>query len=615
MRTSKIFTAGLMACIAANMSAQVKSDRIDIYTSDSTFKSVMVNHIKSIKPVKGNAVDGAYETLNIATVDGTTALDMSAPQKVVYTRINDKPLGITVTQGAHARIALLDCLNNPDYYTGLGVIDPNKPLDWRGSEAGGFGHFYTFAEKGHAIDDFSIFGRYTGHVYSKDNGYIFVSDSADNKLGVRCYAFTMPFEELELKIVSRELTTYAGKGFLGEYKGIEFRANEGRINNGTSRPATLNFNANTLLTVKTTDANEFNLFDCIKYDDATGKFAYVEVPRDNFDPQTLITYGLSGQVFDDQFVYLAIHHLIDGKIDNHRYYFAGREGTNIALANFDDEGYRMLLESKAANDASATYRLIEYYGEYVKNASVSFTKGASIADADFDLIVSLEGTPAYRIIRSASAQPTVIARGSEAGTYRSSTGGADMVLDGFGTVTLGSTTGTYTLKGTVLTVVIGGTTTTYAIDPANKTYSTNSNGEWDGAKVFTLSGGTGAYADGTTFTGATFKVTFDQQLNGTAKKGTVGLAIYAPKQGDYGTVSIVEANPTYTYYPDQNMFQISGGYCGDGNGSYKRIEFKLHVSEDKQSLYIENPGSERIYKMMSLIYVDSNSSTLLKAQQ
>ena len=189
--------------------------------------------------------------------------------------------------------------------------------------------------------------------------------------------------------------------------------------------------------------------------------------------------------------------------------------------------------------------------------SLSFSKGASVADAADALVSNAAGETLFRYTRaSETAQPQFVMKGNEAGTFLPESGTGDaLVLDGFGNATYGAVKGTYTYEnGVVKMKPTTGSEMTFLVDLTTMKYSTSAAAEWDGAENFAT------------------------PVYGTYDSNTMSMGMFETKE-------IIASTASYTYDATAKQITVSGVLAGTADGrSSERISIMFDVNDAKTQL-------------------------------
>lgn len=408
--------------------------------------------------------------------------------------------------------------------------------------------------------------------------YSYVED--DESFGA-CWQFVMPDEAVTIKTVGTEKTDYAGKPFVGTYKGYALTVGDGHVVSSSAPVFTVTLNANTSFTAQSTDANGFDFDGCYKFDESKNTFAYLaDYSSDAYGEKD---YGVSGTWFEGGDALAFVSDLQEDKPDNVRYYFVSTADFASVVASSDSYGSRFLVEMQKGTASSWYY--FDKLNSTTQPVRLAFLSGSSIAGASSAMVYATDGTPLFRYTRqTATSEPQFTLKGSEAGTYTSATTGSTLTLDGFGSATYGYVSGTYTIDKQVVkfTSSIDGTTTTFVIDTTTMTYTTSASAEWDGAENFFASV-TGQF-DGSSSTGY-IVIQLNHNAAGNESKGNAKFQVTLTDPNMYTTKEIISSTAAYVYDASASTLTFTGILVGTEDGrSTERTSVTFSVSTDKQTI-------------------------------
>ena len=586
MKKKTILSAAALA--AVSLSLYSASDRLDIFLTDGTFVSVMADDVDEIS-VEGNEADG-YDKVNVAMKNGKTISgSIAGMQNVMYRRANRTTLfEITRVEAPNARVTLLDCRNNE------GIMDPEKPEDWRASNADGIPHFLMNTDKGYE-SSYRIVGDYTGTTYSDIPGFVFESDKDSNLLGIDCLAFNMPFEPVSMIAESEILHTYDGLGFLGTYKGCEIATTQGRMNANPEKAFSIEMRGNGTYTFTSTDAQAYNVLDLYTYNAEKGTFAYVPYSgplKNEIDLE--VKDGATGTFVENDFVFIEIHKVIEDKPDNMRRYFAGRGDYELNIADADEYGFSRLIEAAPANGRKLWFWL-ENYGNSVTPVVMNFSEGSSIAENGAVGFASVDGENIFKYEKESGKNPVFTMRGGEYGTYTGKSG--ELYLDGFGNASIGFDFGLdYTVDGGIVTIKdLSGRTRLFVVDKADMTYDELVSTPWDGPAKFVTEEALGAYAGGTESAVHSVEILVDQNLNGTSNPGYCAINVMIKRNDGFSPVNAIASGGSYIYDAEGKRLIVTNVYYGNDATNSSRHNLVLKVADDKKSVWFDNSVSDKVY--------------------
>lgn len=431
--------------------------------------------------------------------------------------------------------------------------------------------------------------------------YEYVTD--DEEFGT-CWQCYMPEEPITIETIATEKTDYVGRDFVGSYKGYPVTTGTNGVFSSSEPSFALNLSSNTSFHASVDGGKEFA--GCYSFDSSRNTFSYLdEYSADVYGKKT---YGVAGTWFDGGDALVVVNDLNDDKPENNRYYFVSKNDCSFTSAASDIYGSRYLFALNG--NGSSSYYYYDRLGNSIEPVTLSFYSGSAIDDACLALISDKQGTPLFRYSHaSQSADPVFTMKGKEAGTYKPSTGtGDDLVLDGFGTATLGPIKLPYTYKDGIVTMKYTYGDLTFTIDSATKQYTQTKSGEWDGSENFAASV-TGRYDDNTASMGM-IAISLNHDYAGNEEKGTV--KFQATLTNDfYETKEIISNTASYTYDDSKKQLTISGLLVGTANGrSTERINITFDVNADKTQLTCNEAKVLRAVSGGDTRYIELNGVTL-----
>lgn len=625
MKLNHLTAAAIIAASAFSAAAQVSTTpgaRIDAYTSETEFKSILVDDIRAITYV-GDEQTG-YTAVKITTYSGNDlTMTIDDYQKLVFNNVDPTiPHELKGTATPHGRFALLYNFNDPD---SPNPIDPSKPWGWQGDVAGRPVFFNAIPKMGYTVD-YTVNGVYTGFNYSSVKDFCQFVEAKDTQrygLGVDCMRFTMPYEPVELVMTEAELDDYAGLPVLGTYPGIRLGEISGRLASGRSGEAMLELKANTTL-VFTTDEGDKSIEQTDRYTYDDQKREFVNIPNEadaNRNPIDMeVLWGVSGVFSDRGPLWITASYIPDAVTGNIRKYVAMDRRFDYALADADDFGYRRLLEMKPEGGAPV-YTLLEQYGYDIIPVEMEFTAGSTIGAAPCDAYIIADGKRVYRYVLAEGRAPEFIKGGAEGGVYSGAMG--NLTLDGFGKATLGGNDYGYTLEGGKLTLTAadGSTAYTLTVDNAARTYRSGGNDAWTGPSKFRTDNAVYSRNGSSERAGATIELKLDMNVNDSSNPGYAVVIIDVPRADGTGNVREIASGGNYTYDAAAGTLTVANVICyidPDSSGSpyYKRVNYVFHVSADLRSAWLDpaNIGPHLYTATSTATYVLTGETTRLTAQ-
>lgn len=400
----------------------------------------------------------------------------------------------------------------------------------------------------------------------------------DEEFGT-CWFCVMPEEPITIETIGTEMTKYASREFVGDYRGYPITVGENGITALSSPTFSLQLSGNT--SFHATVSGEKTFAGCYIFDDDRNTFTYDE--NYSADVYGKKTFGVSGTWFEGGDALVIVNNLTDDRPDNNRYYFVSTSDFSYIMASSDVYASRNLIE-KRGNGTTSWY----YYNKIdgtIEPVDVAFAQGSSIDNAEDALVSDKEGNALFRYShRSPDTFPVFTMKGKEAGTYTAESGtGNYLVLDGFGNATYGDVNGTYIIVNGVLTLTSAtDVETTFLLDTTNHTYSVAASEEWDGAESF-ANAIIGNYDSNSSSMGM-FAITLNHDFEGNEVKGTVKVQVSLTSDW-YETKDIIANTASYTYDASAHQITISGLLVGTANGrGTERINITFDVNDDKTVL-------------------------------
>ncbi|MDE5608130.1 MAG: hypothetical protein K2I64_04260 [Muribaculaceae bacterium] len=584
----QLLTLGVLMAASFAAFAQSASDRLDIYGKDGKFVSVMKDDVQEITVGKADSGDG-YTSVSVTTPAGVQTRDIDNITEIKYSPII-KSLAhqLDTIHAPNSEVVLLDWRNNTDVYDEA-QIDPSKPADWRGAWADGIVHFILRTDKGFAAD-FKITGEYSGKVYSDNPSFVFWSLKEISGLYCDSYAFYMPFEPVVIEAISWELDTYKDAPFLGTYSAYGLIPAENRIAVNAKADASIAFDANTTYTLKSTDKHEFDILDLYSWDEEKNSVTYVTYEGElRNEADVDVKYGLIGK-FDGDFFFGTVHDILNDKMENSVSYFASRKEVEVTVAVANEYNQHILVEAKPTDGSDASYFYYDINAIYPIRLTAELASGKSIGEVSYGFFL-LDGAKYLRYLyHGQGAKPELTFRGSEYGTYTGESG--DLKLDGFGSCTLGDAEGTYKKDGGALTVTIGNDERYFAIDPAAKTYVETVSDPWDGQAEYTLSTARGVFRGGEPNDNNSMSVKFTQNDKG---KDVVDIRFNIKRNDGFSGADGISDLCSYLYDAKNQTVVVTNVYMGTSANSSGIGTITLKVSDDKNSLWLDDTESDRLY--------------------
>ncbi len=596
MKKNIILTAMLAASATLANAAVTTSagDRIDAYTSDDTFSSILVDDIRSIS-YKGNPLTG-YTNICVTMADGSTLdLPISSLSQLIYRHVDATPYEIKVIDHEHASFRMLYNHNKPD---DINPIDPTKPYGWRGGKAGDPVFFIPTPAKGYTCD-YTITGAYSGKNYLDVLGFVsFVNANftAQFGIGLDCLMYSMPFEPTVMTMNAIERTDYEGISVLGTYHGGRISSGTGHSRSGSSDELTYSLKANTTFEFQSNEPEPISLIDCFTYDEEKASVENVPDPDDqNVSPDYMkVKWGITGRFTPEGVLFLRASYLPDNTPEKARYYFASPTPSTFAIADGDEFGMRSILQINPENSDPLFY-LIESYGYSYKKVDVEFITGNSVAETS-EAYLSYDGSRQIKFINGEGSDPKMILKGIEAGnfTYSGTSSYPQLSLDGFGTATFGDKTCDYTYADGMLTLIMPEGNIELIINMSDMTYVEKTDEKWHGAKIFSTTKAIGSYQGEPESATSGITLCLDQDYNGAEKAGSATVKVTVARSDHYMPLEIVGSVGTYDYNAAERTITVTKIALFTWNGSeweYGRFNLTFHISDDSKTVWL---GTESI---------------------
>lgn len=591
MKTRLAISAAVAATTA--LGAWAVSDRLDIFNADGTFKSFMTDDITAITYIKAPGLE-TYKTMKVETARGAEEFDMDALTHFKFKPVDNEAFEIDAVNGEHASFIMLYNHNKPD---DPNCIDPTKPYGWRGSAAGGPVFFLHTIEKGFDAKH-RVVGKYTGKEYTLSPWFITISLGDDNKvysIGVDCYTFTMPFEPVEMSLVTTERTTYVGRDFVGTYAGIRIKPGETTLQNNPETTLTVNLKPSGAYIIDNTDPNyQVSFSDHYDVPDDESTFSYI--PQEEKEQKTefdeKIRYAANGTFLGDGIMHVRVRDIIDGRPDFTKYFFAAKGKASFVMAAADNEAYKAIVQI-TPEGKSPRYWLTNEYGMTITEATAAYKTGASLADANVSVIFSYDGSEQMKYTRVNSGDPTIIFKGNEAGTY--SDGTRTLKLNGFGDATLDGVEGTYTIEGSVVTLTCNGQQHQLTINVQNKTFTEEADEAWTGPMHYYLTTARGAFKTNGETSDNTIELYIDHTLTAAEKPGYAALSVSLKRHDGFSDQTVISSCQKYVYNAAASTITITNVLMGEGTTGYKYQNVVLKVSADKKTIWFDDSEFDRYY--------------------
>ncbi len=470
-------------------------------------------------------------------------------------------------------------------------------------------------------------GRLIGFVYTAEFGYTLdtpkvIVTSTGEELNVWWnetgdfngysydpgWAFTMPDEPVTIVLNADELTTYAGKSFVGEYKGNEIKAG---ISTGAAT-FTLNYNANTSYAASSTDGNALNFNGVYSVNEETGFISYdrgyTTDPANTSHP--LLPNAADARLLANGDALVMVTNLVMDTPENMFFYYVSKNEITsfISVSRYTEWLRDCVLEVEV--NGQKLYYFFDYYAYKLLEAEVVFKSGNTLAETS-EAIFYVDGKAKVKYTRTDGGKTSIVDANSEAGTYTGENG--DIVLDGFGGVTVGGEEGTYTYTSSTgeLTVTIGGVETKYIIDKDAKTYTVVAPEPegWAGLNKYSGTGIMGEINYKSADSG-TLTVYVDQDASGNLTPGqgavVASLNIYGQPTEAFNCTAAYEYDAAAKTLTFKDI-------ALNTNGGSSNSDVVFNVSDDLQTLTLPVSGMMQMFPAgSSSIYIMSFSNITLK---
>lgn len=400
-----------------------------------------------------------------------------------------------------------------------------------------------------------------------------------------CLGVQMPNEPITVEATSSEKEDYLGEPFVGTYNGCFIDILEAsKISSCASANAVVELKANTVFTVKTTDANAFDFKGTYTYDKSAGSFKY------NYEDCD--AYGLSGKT-GEKFNLFIVNNKVEDMPEHTRFYIVSKEEASDFVCASNASKNEALIQVNCAGKNEHYFFTRSSYS--ISPVEVTFESGSSIADAGAVAFFTDEvsGT-SYRY--SVEGGKAVFTKGGkEAGAYAPAAGSeADLVLDGFGKGTYKGEEGTYTVDGTIVKFTSASGETSFILNFTDKTYTiVGGEGGWDGPVEYYIEGEFGINNDRSRNASVSIKLDVaNEQATFIVRIGN-----------DYNELeNAIYDVQGFSYDSEAGTLTITQVYAGTGQPwDSKRRDFVLTVSPDKSELrfrddeYVYSTGSHKKY--------------------
>ena len=470
----------------------------------------------------------------------------------------------------HCVISMLDCINHQ-----------GTPEEFCSQKVDGIVHFIYKWDLGYDVTC-TVTGLNTGKDYTGD---VFWSPAADSHLYQDSWAFYMPKEPVLIKAVSKEKSTYAGREFVGNYKGYWVTLGDNKIYSSSQPTMNLELRQNSAYFVTSTDANAYDFAGL--YTENNGQIAADREAEKEGD------YALRGQILENGYAFAIIDYLLVDNVDNRKFYLNGKNDFSfVCAADYSDNRY--LLE--ANEGGQKTWYFVERDNQSIKKATLAFVSGNSIGET-CEVMVEVEGgiafnqTESFKYSYENGSTPVFTYTGKEAGTYTSAKG-ETLVLDGLGNANYNGTEGTYTIESGVVTFTDkDGKQTKMTTDPNAKTFTVVVE-----ASEETLKALAGTYTtttakisvNGTVSETGTILVVFDRNYYGEYSKGYAQFKITYVNTGSI--CEIVGDTKKYVVDEEARTITLPGVVQGDGvnNNKTTKKDIVFKISEDFKTLTLVN---------------------------
>ena len=607
MKKRNLMTGGAAIALAVSSAfAASNYTRIDFMDNAGSFVSVLLNDLRSIT-YGGGDTDSGFTTLTVTgddTYGEPRTLDISQYPSMRITPVQaDSAYAINIENAENYRVNLLDRYNNSSLIDGLGTIDPNQPIGWRGNQPDCEGNFLLEATPGYE-GTYKIIGQYTGKDYALQRGFVWVTPDSLNNYWCDCFTFYMPNEPITFITEEVALNTYDGEEFVGEYRGALLPGAAKTIGITPELNAVFSLQGNGAYTFQTTDSCAYDEVNLYTYDYMSDVATYVYTAREDWDEST--HYGIVAHRYGDIAI-LEVKNITSGRIEDTRLYIVSTDPDFTFTYVTDDYGIDHVVEATTA--AGTRYFYLTQRGSNIYEASANFYYGSQIGCRDryVEAVISVDGVNKCKV-QNSYGYASLINAGSEAGTYSGIDG--DIELDGFTAAWLNGVQCTYTYDSGLVTLTESGQSRIFVLDVEHHTYTEMVNDEWTGAETYTIENASGINENGEENTNNSITVTFNRNLLGNEAEGYASVVIRADGLGS----SAVQDMGRYVYDASTRTVTITHILVGLPNewGS-TRCNLVLKVAADMKSLYIDDTESDRIYATTSwaaCVFVGSRNTLL-----
>lgn len=458
--------------------------------------------------------------------------------------------------GEHSEVKALNCIVKDEQ----GNPVPDEDGSWICQQVKGeMFHFIVYPELGYDVE-ITVKGE-------SGKGYGYGPATAPD-FG-NCLGVVMPNEAITVESFTSEKDDYKGEPFVGDYKGYFIDLSKASaIVSSEEANAQIALKANTVFTVKTSDANAFDFKGTYTYDKSNNSFRYNHADCD--------AYGLSGTTGND-FNLFIVNNKVEDKPEHTRFYVVSTDESSDYVCASNASMNDALIQVKTQSGENAFY-LFKRSSYSLTAVDVRFEQGNSIAQ---------EGAVAFFTDQAAGVSYKYSVKGGnavfeiggkEAGEYAPAEGEqADLILDGFGGGSYKGEDGTYTADGTLVDFTVNsGAKTSFILDFSTRTYTTVAGeGEWNGPVEFFVEGEFGTHYD--KVRNATIRI----KLNKEESKANFIIMI----GGDYNILeNAVNDYVGYVYDAQAGTITLSQCLVGTSGWDSKREDFVFAVSEDKSKL-------------------------------
>lgn len=527
----------------------------------------------------GETVTVTFETLYATDIVSTALVNGTMQCKPVSADIGEYIFSFTMPEGPahvtgytaseyfvierewddHCQVVMLDCINNQ-----------GEPDEFCSQITGGLVHFLYKWDLGFEVKC-RVIGKTTGTDYT---GEVFWSLAEDNHLYQDCWAFYMPEEPVVIKAESTEIGTYRGEDFVGEYKAYWITLGTNRIFTSETPTMKMELRESSAYFVTSTDDNAY---------DFSGLYSVNGIKISSDRENARGNYSLSGDLLEDDFAFIIVDDILVNKADNRRYYLAGKNDFRYTCASDSDYGKRFLIETEA--DGQRKHYFVDIEVNSLTAVTADFQNGSSISGTS-TAIFTKNGKDYLKYTYQDGSIPEFKYCGKEAGSYTSTSGGATLVLDGFGSATYNGTRGTYTIESGVVTFTDSyGTVTRFNIDMNRYTFTEIKPAET--SKLYPVYSTKTAYlylGSGDPVKEGYVEIRFNSGYDGKTKEGYASVKIWYM---EYGTKEeLVGTSNPFIFDEANRTVTITQVLQGTGSGwSTTRKDMVLNISQDYKTLY------------------------------